>query len=99
MKVEIKADFARIIFEEKLNIINMSECENEFKKLIEDGINDIILDFKNLKEVDSFGLGKILHFNKIVEDNGGNLKIENVNSEYIKRVFKVVKLSDIIEIY
>jgi len=98
MQVEIKNNSARIISGEELNLINRSEFEDEFKKLIEDGIIDITLDFKNLKKIDSSGLGKVLHFNKIVEDKGGNLKIENINSEYVKRVFKMIDLNNIIEI-
>lgn len=98
MKVEINDDSARIIAGDELNLINISEFDDEFSKLIEEGIIDITLDFKNLKKIDSSGLGKVLHFNKIIEDKNGSLKIENINSEYVKRVFKMIELNDIIEI-
>lgn len=98
MEVEINDGSARIIAGDELNLINISEFDNEFKKLIEEGIIDITLDFKELKKIDSSGLGKILHFNKILEDKNGNFKIENINSEYVKRVFKMIELNDIIEI-
>ncbi|MFW5873580.1 MAG: STAS domain-containing protein [Bacillota bacterium] len=98
MQIEVKDNSARIIPGEELNLVNITEFNDEFNKLIENGIIDITLDFKNLKKIDSSGLGKVLHFNKIVNDNGGNLKIENVNSEYVNRVFKMIELNDIIEI-
>ena len=99
MKVEINQDSARIIFGEEMNLINKEDYNDEFMKLIEKGITDITLDFNNLKNIDSSGLGKVLHFNKILKNKGGNLKIKNINSEYVQRVFKMIELNDIIEVH
>ncbi len=41
----------------------------------------------------------MLHFNKILKNKGGNLKIKNINSEYVQRVFKMIELNDIIEVH
>ncbi|MBF8437334.1 STAS domain-containing protein [Halanaerobiaceae bacterium Z-7014] len=99
MKVEFNQESARIIFGEEMNLINKEDYNDEFMKLIEKGITDITLDFNNLKNIDSSGLGKVLHFNKILKNKGGNLKIKNINSEYVQRVFKMIELNDIIEVH
>ena len=98
MKKEINKNYARLTLSEELDITNINEIDNEFNKLVEQGMKDIVLDLKNLKKIDSSGIGKILHFNKVVQDNNGQLTIENINSEYVQRVFKMINLNDIIEI-
>lgn len=98
MESKVEKNSARLIPGEELDLTNINELENEFKKLVEQGIKEIVLDFKNLKKIDSSGLGKVLHFNKVIEDKGGNLIIENINSEYVERVFKMIEINDIIEI-
>ena len=90
MESKVEKNSARLIPGEELDLTNINELENEFKKLVEQGIIEIVLDFKNLKKIDSSGLGKVLHFNKVIEDKGGNLIIENINSEYVERVFNMI---------
>lgn len=44
------------------------------------------------------GLGKILVFNKRLQENKGSLKIRNVNSSYVRNLFSILKLPEIMEI-
>lgn len=98
MKKEINGNNARLILSEELDLTNLNEIDNEFNKLLEQGVINIVLDLKDLKKIDSSGLGKILHFNKVIEENNGKLIIENIKSDYVQRVFKMIDLNDIIEI-
>ena len=89
---------ARIILDEKFDLTNAEKIKKEFLVLIEKDITDIILDFKKVEEIDSAAFGKILLFNKIVNENNGKLTIKNVNSNYIKKVFNMLNLDEILTI-
>ena len=89
---------ARIILDEKFDLTNAEKIKKEFLVLIEKDITDITLDFKKVEEIDSAAFGKILLFNKIVNENNGKLTIKNVNSNYIKKVFNMLNLDEILTI-
>ena len=98
MEIKTKENSAIIILDEKFDLTNAEEIKKKFLVLIEKDITDITLDFKNVEEIDSAGLGKILLFNKIVKENDGKLIIENANSNYVKNVFNMLNLNEIINI-
>ncbi len=98
MEIINEKDFTRIILDEKFDLTNAEEIKKEFLILIEKEITNITLDFKKVEEIDSAGFGKILLFNKIINENNGNLVIENVNSSYVKNVFNMLDLYEIIDI-
>ena len=98
MEIINKNNSARIILDEKFDLTNAEEIKKQFLILIEKDIIDITLDFKNVEEIDSAGFGKILLFNKIINENEGELVIENVNSSYVKNVFNMLDLYEIIDI-
>ncbi len=67
-------------------------------ELDEQGYNLIILDFTNTIMIDSAGLGRILRFHQDIRNHGGELKITNISSDYISKMFKVLKLGKVIKI-
>ena len=98
MEIETKEEEARIIPEEKIDLTNSKELEESFRSLVEKDIKNITLDFKKVREIDSSALGKILLFNKIMRENEGYFKIKNVNSEYVKKVFQMVDLEEVVDV-
>lgn len=98
MEIKTTEDSGRIILDEKFDLTNAEDVKKKFFVLIEKNIIDIILDFKNVKEIDSAGLGKILLFNKVIRENDGNLVIENVNSDYVNKIFDMLDLRKILKI-
>lgn len=99
MEVEIKENSARIIPDEKIDRINAEEMREKILEMVEkEKINNIILDFQNVKKINSYGLGKLLLLKKITKENELNLKIDNVNSEEVRKVFGMIDLGETINI-
>lgn len=98
METKIEKNHARIIPEAVIDLTNSEKLRDRVNELISKDIETIIFDFKNVKEIDSSGLGKIFLCNKIVNENDGELIIENVKSEYVQKIFKMVDLNKIVKI-
>lgn len=99
MKVKIEGNNARIVPEENIDLTNAERLKQKFLELAEEkNIKNIILDFDRVKKIDSSGLGKLLLFNKIMKEKNGEIKIENVNSQYVKKVFNMVDLEETMDI-
>ena len=99
MRVKIEEDYARIIPLENIDLTNAEKLKEKFTELVEEeNIKNIILDFRNVEKIDSSGLGKLLLFHKIIKEAQGKLKIENVNSQYVKKVFNMVNLTETLDI-
>ncbi len=98
MQAEMEGEWARIKPEGSINITNAEELRNEFKRVMEQGVDNFILDLKDVEDIDSAALGKILIVNSTLEEKGGKLVIESASSENVKRVLDAVNLSDMIEI-
>ena len=98
MEIQIKNNSARIIPGEKIDLTNSETLKEKANNLMGENIKKIILDFKNVKEIDSSGIGKILLLNKMLKDNQGKMIIVNVNSEYVQKVFKMLDLEEVVEI-
>ncbi len=99
MRVKFEEDYARIIPGKKIDLTNAEKLKEKFVELVEEkNIKNITLDFKNVEKIDSSGLGKLLLFHKIIKEAQGKLKIENVNSQYVKKVFNMVNLTETLDI-
>ena len=98
MITEMSGDKARIIPQGSINITNAEKLRKEFSKAVNKGVDEIILDMKNVEDIDSAALGKILVVKSALKANDGKLIIENVDSEKVSKVFTTVNLSDVIEI-
>lgn len=99
MDVQITTNLAIITpSEEMLFMSNAEELKKAMLSVYDNGVYHVILDLKNVRSIDSTGLGKILVFNKRLRENQGSLKIRNVNSSYVQNLFTILKLPEIIEI-
>ncbi len=98
MKTERKGEWARIIPQGSINITNAENLREEFQRIMRNDVKKFILDLKNVDDMDSAALGKILVANSALKKKDGKLVIENVNSEDVKKVFEAVNLADAIEI-
>ncbi len=92
-------DKDKIIIEvgEKIDISTSDSFKEEVLSYICEGYQQIVLDFSKVEMIDSFGLGKILLLNKELNDRGGELKIINVTSDYVKKMFDIIHLNNIID--
>ncbi len=98
MKSEVKDDTVYLILEEKIDLVNAEDLKEMFMDLLDQGYLDFALDFGKVRMIDSSGLGKILLMQKILQEKEGSLKIINIESEYVKKMFRMVHLSKLVNI-
>jgi len=95
---EINDGKAIVYLEGEIDFTNSQDFKNELLKIYDQNIKDVEIDFGRLESIDSSGLGKILLFNKKLEEINGELKIKNVKSEYIREMFEMIQLNKVIKI-
>ena len=98
MDIQKKGDGSVIIgLEGKIDISNYHLLSEQLQAFYEKGYNNITLDFNQLTGIDSTGLGKLLLYQKKFTERGGGIKIINITSKYIRKVFKMLHLYKIID--
>jgi len=98
MRVETEEETAIIIPSESIDLSNADLLRDRFDKLVDADFKEIVLDFSQVETIDSSGIGKLLLFTKIMKEQEGKMKIVNVQSPYVKKVFSMVNLADVIDI-
>jgi len=95
----IKSEGKAVIYlDEKIDIINSPELKEKLQALYNEGIYVISVDFSITRMIDSSCLGKLLMFQKKLKERNGELKIINVTSDYIKKMFDMIHLDRVINI-
>ena len=98
MKVK-KQDEGTFVFPEgRIDIATAGEFKDTMLSLMEEGHKNIFLDFSEVTAIDSSGLGKLLMFQKKLKEKGGKLKVVNVKSEYVRKIFSLVHLYKVVDI-
>lgn len=98
MKVEIIGKVATLYPEGRIDISNSTDFKNTLTSLVDQGVLTIYLDFSDVSGIDSSGLGKMLLFQKMLKEKGGELAVRNVKSDYVKKIFSLVHLYKVIDI-
>jgi len=92
---------------ENISILRVSgsldaETVASFKKkamvILEQGCNQIVLDFAKLDFIDSMGLGAMISLLRRVRTNRGDLKVAALNKE-VMSVFEITRLHHLFEIF
>ena len=99
--MEIKrkdGDSMIIVDENRIDVSNSHLLREKLQMLYDEGSKVIVLDFNSVTSIDSSGLGKLLIFQKKLKERGGELKIINITSEYIRKMFKMIHLNKVINI-
>ena len=98
MQVEECEDYGRIVLPDVVDLINAPEFKQALKSLYEQGYNTIKVDCTNLEMIDSAGLGSLVLFQKKFKERGGELKLVNVCTSYIKHLLHMIDLERVISI-
>jgi anti-anti-sigma factor len=93
-----KSDARIVRFIGDLDATNVDYTTEHIFNYFSDGINKIIADFKQLRYVNSTGLGVLLHFNKSAKEKGGCFKIANLN-ENVYEIIEIIGAASLLDIY
>jgi len=86
------------ISEERLDAHNSGDLKNEMLSLFEDGKNQLVIDLKDVRFIDSSGLGALVSGYKNASARNGNLKLCSLQPQ-VKSMFELTRLHRVFEIY
>lgn len=84
--------------EERLDAHNSGDLKNEMLSLFEDGKNQLVIDLKEVRFIDSSGLGALVSGYKNASARNGNLKLCALQPQ-VKSMFELTRLHRVFEIY
>lgn len=99
LKIEEQSDIV-IIFvkEERLDAHNSGELKSEMQGLFEKGKKNVLVDLKEVRFIDSSGLGALVSGFKNAISHQGSLKLATLQSQ-VKSMFELTRLHRVFEIY
>ncbi|HEY9828722.1 MAG TPA: STAS domain-containing protein [Stenomitos sp.] len=99
LKIEQSGKYT-IIFvrEERLDAHNSDELKAEINKQFENGRKDILVDLKDVRFIDSSGLGVLVSGFKNASAKQGTLKLSGLQTQ-VKSMFELTRLHRVFDIY
>ncbi len=91
-------DHAVVKLPKKVIIPYSRQFKVTLQSAYDQGYNKIFLDCKDLQMFDTAGISGVAVFQKKLKDRGGELKIINVANDYIKEMFRAIKLNTIVSV-
>ena len=84
--------------EERLDAHNSVELKGEMQNLFETGAKNILVDLKDVRFIDSSGLGALVSGFKNAISHQGNLKLSSLQPQ-VKSMFELTRLHRVFEIF
>jgi len=99
LKTEKKNDIIVInVKEERLDAHNSGELKLELQKQFAEGIKNVLIDLKDVRFIDSSGLGALVSGFKNAISHQGNLKLSALQPQ-VKSMFELTRLHRVFEIF
>jgi anti-sigma B factor antagonist len=99
LKTEKKNDIMVInVKEERLDAHNSGDLKSEMQKIFEEGSKNILVDLKDVRFIDSSGLGALVSGFKNAISHQGNLKLSALQPQ-VKSMFELTRLHRVFEIF
>jgi anti-anti-sigma factor len=98
LKITEEGDVKIVHLEGKLDVNLSIEIEAEFEKLIDSGVKKMVLDLRKVEYLSSSGLRIFISAMRKLKERGGKLVLCNI-TPMVKKIFKIVELEDLFEIY
>ena len=96
--IKYEEDHAVIILPGEVIISNIAELKEKLQSLCDQGFYMVYLDCRNLKMFDTSAIVSVGSFNHTFKEKGGQIRFINLQSDYIKYLFRTIALYKIIEI-
>ncbi|MSN26652.1 MAG: anti-sigma factor antagonist [Geobacter sp.] len=84
--------------EERLDANNSEELKQELNRLFEVGSKNVIVDLKEVRFIDSSGLGVLVSGFKNASTRQGTLKLSGLQTQ-VKSMFELTRLHRVFDIY
>jgi anti-sigma B factor antagonist len=84
--------------EERLDAHNSSDLKLEMQKVFEGGKKNLLVDLKDIRFIDSSGLGALVSGFKNATSHHGNMKLASLQPQ-VKSMFELTRLHRVFEIF
>lgn len=98
MQLEYCGQSGIVILPDRIDLTSADKFKAALQLLYDQGYNSIIIDCARLIIIDSAGLGNLIIFQKKLKERGGELRMINVNHDYIKHLFEMIELNRVIRV-
>ncbi len=99
LKSEIRSNVIILeVQEERLDAHNSGDLKSEMLKYFEDGNKNILIDLKDVRFIDSSGLGALVSGFKNAISHQGSLKLASLQPQ-VKSMFELTRLHRVFEIF
>ncbi len=99
LKIERKNNLVIInVKEERLDAHNSGDLKSEMQQLFISGEKKVLIDLKDVRFIDSSGLGALVSGFKNAISQQGNLKLSSLQPQ-VKSMFELTRLHRVFEIY
>jgi anti-sigma B factor antagonist len=86
------------VMEERLDAHNSEELKTEMNRLFGSGSKDLIVDLKDVRFIDSSGLGVLVSGYKNSSTRQGSLKLSGLQTQ-VKSMFELTRLHRVFDIF
>lgn len=87
-----------VVKEERLDAHNSDHLKQELGRLFEEGKNCVVVDLKEVRFIDSSGLGALVSGFKNASTRQATLKLSSLQSQ-VKSMFELTRLHRVFDIY
>lgn len=87
-----------MVREERLDAHNSEELKVEINRLFESGTKDLLVDLKEVRFIDSSGLGVLVSGFKNAATHQGSIKLCSLQTQ-VKSMFELTRLHRVFDIY
>ena len=87
-----------VVREERLDAHNSDELKVEMNRLFESGTKDLLVDLKEVRFIDSSGLGVLVSGYKNAATHQGSIKLCSLQTQ-VKSMFELTRLHRVFDIY
>lgn len=99
LKTELNGNLMVIfVREERLDAHNSDELKTEMNRIFEQGTKDILLDLKEVRFIDSSGLGVLVSGFKNASTRQGSLRLCGLQTQ-VKSMFELTRLHRVFDIF
>ena len=95
--IKRQGDVVVVDVEGQLIVGNRQELKQKVLEQLENGDRKFVIDFSNTGYIDSSGLGVLVSLSKKIREQGGELRLANLNDD-LKTLFELTKLDTLFQI-
>lgn len=96
-QVSKQDDVTVVDVEGQLIVGNRQELKQKILEELENGDRKFVIDFSNTGYIDSSGLGVLVSLSKKIREQGGELRLANLNED-LRTLFELTKLDTLFRI-